>query len=291
MYLVLNLTVSKDIADQIEEELYDVAKSGWEYKEKDLEVEYRFYIPLKLEEEESNLLEYLNTLSQKYEGVRLKPSLQPKERWEEIWKYNFPPLRVGRRLLILPPWEAEGVNVDEEERRVKIVIYPGQAFGTGHHATTQLMLENLEEFLEEKCYEPLRVIDMGCGTGILSIAVAKLCPQAKILAVDIDDLALHATQENAEKNDVLNKIIILKEIPDEEKVNKFNLILANIGHKELKALAPLFKELSKPEETYLMLSGFLKEDCEEIFRHYYQLGFKKVKSRFLREWGFLMLKS
>jgi ribosomal protein L11 methyltransferase len=286
MYLVFTLAVSKDVAPLIEEELYSLARSGWEYEERDLEVIFKFYFPLNLEKKDSDLLEHLHFLSQKYDVARIDLSLQPKERWEEIWKYNFPPLKVGKRLLVLPPWEEE----EKEEGRIKVIIYPGQAFGTGHHATTQLMLENLDEFLEGKEDKPLRVLDMGCGSGILAIAVAKLCPKASILAVDIDELALSATYENAERNKVLSQVKIAKEVPEEEKEKKFDLILANIGQKELKALSSLFKELSKPGETYLMLSGFFKEDTEDIFRHYFQLGFKKVKSQSLREWGFLMLR-
>ncbi len=286
MYLVFTLAVSKDVAPIIEEELYSLARSGWEYEERDLEVIFKFYFPLNLEKKDSDLLEHLHSLSQKYDMVKVDLSLQPKERWEEIWKYNFPPLKVGKRLLVLPPWEEE----EKEEGRVKVIIYPGQAFGTGHHATTQLMLENLDEFLEGKEDKPLRVLDMGCGSGILAIAVAKLCPKASILAVDIDELALSATYENAERNKVLSQVKIAKEVPEEERDKKFDLILANIGQKELKALSLLFKELSKPGDTYLMLSGFFKEDAEDIFRQYFQLGFKKVKSQFLREWGFLMLR-
>jgi ribosomal protein L11 methyltransferase len=286
MYLVFTLAVSKDLAPLIEEELYSLARSGWEYEERDLEVIFKFYFPLNLEKKDSDLLEHLHSLSQKYEVAKVELSLQSKEKWEEIWKYNFPPLKVGKRLLVLPPWE-EG---EEDEARIKIIIYPGQAFGTGHHATTQLMLENLDEFLEGKEDKPLRVLDMGCGSGILAIAVAKLCPKASILAVDIDELALSATYENAERNEVFSQVKIAKEVPEEERDKNFDLILANIGQKELKALSPLFKELSKPDETYLMLSGFFKEDTEDIFRHYFQLGFKKVKSQSLREWGFLMLR-
>jgi ribosomal protein L11 methyltransferase len=286
MYLVFTLAVSKDVVPLIEEELYTIARSGWEYEERDLEVIFKFYFPLNLEKKDSDLLEHLHSLIQKYDVAKVELSLQPKEKWEEIWKYNFPPLKVGKRLLVLPPWEEE----EKEEGRIKVIIYPGQAFGTGHHATTQLMLENIDEFLEGKEDKPLRVLDMGCGSGILAIAVAKLCPKASILAVDIDELALSATYENAERNNVLSQVKIAKEVPEEERDKKFDLILANIGHKELKALSPLFKELSKPGDTYLMLSGFFKEDAEDIFRHYFQLGFKKVKSQFLREWGFLMLR-
>ncbi|MCC6048793.1 MAG: 50S ribosomal protein L11 methyltransferase [Thermodesulfobacterium sp.] len=286
MYLVFVLAVSKDVAPLIEEELYSLARSGWEYEERDLEVIFKFYFPLNLEKKDLDLLEHLHSLSQKYDVARIELFLQPKEKWEEIWKYNFPPLKVGKRLLVLPPWEER----EEEEGRIKVIIYPGQAFGTGHHATTQLMLENLDEFLEGKEDKPLRVLDMGCGSGILAIAVAKLCPKASILAVDIDELALSATYENAERNKVLSQVKIAKEVPEEERDKKFDLILANIGQKELKTLSPLFKELSKPGDTYLMLSGFFKEDAENIFRHYFQLGFKKVKSQFLREWGFLMLR-
>lgn len=125
MYLVFTLAVSKEVAPLIEEELYSIARSGWEYEERDLEVIFKFYFPLNLEKKDSDLLEHLHSLSQKYEVAKVELSLQPKEKWEEIWKYNFPPLKVGKRLLVLPPWE-EG---EEEEGRIKGHIHNPKGIG------------------------------------------------------------------------------------------------------------------------------------------------------------------
>ncbi len=283
MYLLLTIKAKKELSDLIELKLYELAKSGWEYEEKDGFIIYKFYFPLKLEEEATNLLKQFYEWKTEID-LDLSLDLLPKERWEEIWKYNFPPLRVGKKILILPPWEAD----TEEEGRVKIIIYPGQAFGTGHHATTQLMLQNLEEFLLDHSDSPLEIIDLGCGTGILAIASAKLCPKAKVWAVDIDDLALESAKKNLKLNNLSEgQVIVTKALPQEE--HKFDLLLANIGFEELKKLAPMVRKLLKIKKGHAFLSGFFTEKSGELLEFYRPLNFKLVKKQSLKEWDFLHL--
>lgn len=119
------------------------------------------------------------------------------EDWAEAWKVHYHPLRVGKRLLIRPLW----IEVEPKQDDIVISLDPGMAFGTGTHPTTQLCLEALEDLVQPAH----RILDLGCGSGILSIAAAKL-GAGSIFGLDIDPIAVEATRENAEANGVANKI-------------------------------------------------------------------------------------
>lgn len=119
------------------------------------------------------------------------------EDWADAWKKHYKPVRLGKRILVRPLWIEEEAQPDE----VVIALDPGMAFGTGTHPTTQLCLEAIERMISPA----LDVLDLGCGSGILSIAAAKF-GASKIVAVDIDQLAIDATIENSQKNGVAEKI-------------------------------------------------------------------------------------
>lgn len=119
------------------------------------------------------------------------------EDWAEAWKAHYQPLRIGKRLLLRPQW----VAVDSAPEDIEIALDPGMAFGTGSHPTTQLCLEALETMMRPA----LDVLDLGCGSGILAIAAAKLGAR-HVLALDIDPIALRATRENAALNGVARQI-------------------------------------------------------------------------------------
>ncbi len=120
------------------------------------------------------------------------------EDWANAWKAHYHPVRIGKRLIIRPLWtEVEPLPDD-----VIIALDPGMAFGTGTHPTTQLCLEAIEDSMPPH----LDVLDLGCGSGILAIAAAKLYA-TKVVAVDIDELAVKITLENAEQNGVAEKIV------------------------------------------------------------------------------------
>lgn len=120
--------------------------------------------------------------------------------WAEAWKVHYKPIRLGRRVYIRPSW----VEVDDiQENDVVLSLDPGMAFGTGTHPSTQLCLIAAEEILGERPH--VEVLDLGCGSGILSIA-AILLGANKVLALDIDELAIKVTQENAERNGAAEKI-------------------------------------------------------------------------------------
>lgn len=285
MYLLFSLRAPKDVADALEEEFYATQNLAWETEETDKEVIFRFYFPLNLKPIDQDRLYLLEKIAAPFPGVFPEYTLIKRENWEVIWKYHFKPLKIGKRFWILPTWE----EFHPQEETIPVYIDPGQAFGTGHHPTTQLMLENLETYLEKICENESqpRILDMGCGSGILSIAGAKLCPKAEVWAVDIDELALEVTQKNAEANGVSDKIRILKEVATSD----FHLILANIGFKELKNLAGLFKKTLHPAKGILILSGVLKEDLPELEEYYRNVGFKRLKREFLKGWSLIVFKA
>jgi len=117
------------------------------------------------------------------------------EDWANAWKASYRPLRIGRRFLVIPAWQADEVRPDPGD--LAIILDPGMAFGTGLHPSTQLCLIAMEEVVRPG----QRVLDAGCGSGILSIAAARL-GAAGVDAFDIDPIALHATAENAALNDL-----------------------------------------------------------------------------------------
>jgi ribosomal protein L11 methyltransferase len=120
------------------------------------------------------------------------------EDWAEAWKVHYHPLRIGKHLLVRPLW----IEINPEPYDIVISLDPGMAFGTGTHPTTQLCLEAIEDLTQPD----QEILDLGCGSGILSIAAAKLGAQ-QIVGLDIDPIAVEATLENAEANGVADKIV------------------------------------------------------------------------------------
>lgn len=274
MYFLYTLKIPKDLEEEIYFFLYEKIPQGWEWEEEEGFTTFRFYF----KEENPQVLKELLA---KYDFLEPKKEIIKEENWEISWKEFFKPFKVGKKFLILPPWE----KILDFKERVCIYIEPGQAFGTGHHPTTQLMLENIEIFFEnfsKKIF--LEILDFGCGTGILGIACAKLYDNLKVYTLDIDEVALLATLQNAKLNQVEDKIEILNQLP---KGKTFDLILANLSFKELKKEALNILKLSKRKKTKLFLSGILVKDVEKIKKLYQEIGFICEKMNKKEEWAFL----
>jgi ribosomal protein L11 methyltransferase len=126
-------------------------------------------------------------------GARVETEDVEEVDWSAAWRDFFKPVPVGERLWVRPTWDDSPVP----EGRIEVVLDPGQAFGTGDHPTTRLCLE----MLESACVAGLRVADIGCGSGILSVAAVKLGAES-VDAVDNDSLSVDATRENAARNGV-----------------------------------------------------------------------------------------
>ena len=176
------------------------------------------------------------------------------EDWINNWKKYFKPIKVGEKLLIRPTWEDE---YDAEGRAV-LHLEPGLAFGTGTHETTRLCMELLEKYLEDKD----TVLDMGCGSGILSVAALLLGAESAV-GVDIDPLAVKTAIENAEINSVGDKFEGICGNLTEKVTGKYNVVLANIVADIVILLsqdAPNFMY----EDTVYIMSGIIDTREEDV---------------------------
>ncbi|HRI44859.1 MAG TPA: 50S ribosomal protein L11 methyltransferase [Fimbriimonadaceae bacterium] len=155
----------------------------------------------------------------------------PDEDWAESWKQFFEPRRIGQRLVVRPTWKDYPAAPDDKV----IVLDPGQAFGTGDHPTTRLCLELMESIWEQT--PPRFVADIGCGSGILSVA-AKLLGSERVIAVDIDDVAIESARENAIRNGVCYEVAGGKGFSPFRVDVVFDAVLSNIISAALIHIAP-----------------------------------------------------
>ena len=208
------------------------------------------------------------------------------QNWMEAWKQYYKPILIGQRLLILPAW-MESPNPE----RIAIKIDPGMAFGTGTHPTTQLCLELMEVVINLRGLKDLgglRVIDVGCGSGILSIAALKL-GATKVLGVDIDEESVKNSRENADTNGVGDELILGVGSVNEILAGKFAfkqapLVVANI-------LAPVIIRLFDAgladlieEHGAIVLSGILFEQEQSVIEAGQAKGLRMNERRQIGDW-------
>jgi ribosomal protein L11 methyltransferase len=202
------------------------------------------------------------------------------QNWMEAWKQHYKPIIIGKRLVIVPAWMDS-----PDPQRVSIKIDPGMAFGTGTHPTTQLCLELMESFFDDG---PLSVIDVGCGSGILSIAAIKLGAK-QALGVDIDAGSIKNARENANANGVGEELILsvgsVKEIKNGEfPLDRAPLVLANI-------LAPVIVRLFDvgladliEGDGAIILSGILQEQEARVLEAGQAKGLRISERRQIGDW-------
>ena len=199
--------------------------------------------------------------------------------WMNSWKKHFKPIQIGEKLMVVPSW----IEMDTRGR-IPLRIDPSMAFGTGTHPTTQLSLEMLEKYIEPG----RRVMDVGCGSGILSVAAIKLGANFA-LGVDVDPFSVKATQENSEMNQVSKFIRVELGSVTEILSGQFGetqaqLVLANI-------LAPIIlglldtglNRLVAPGGV-LVLSGILDHQAEEVRKAAERLGLIFIEQRQSLDW-------
>jgi ribosomal protein L11 methyltransferase len=213
----------------------------------------------------------------------------PDQNWMEAWKQYYKPILIGQRLVILPAWMDS-----PEPNRVAIRIDPGMAFGTGTHPTTQLCLELMEAIAGPAGRPPLRVIDVGCGSGILSIAAIKLGAKSA-LGVDIDPGSIKNSRENADVNQVGDELILgvgsVQEILDGKfAFSKAPLVVANI-------LAPVIIRLFDAglvdlieENGAIILSGILQEQVQGVIKAGQAKGLRVNERKQMGDWVALTMR-
>lgn len=179
--------------------------------------------------------------------------------WNEEWEKNFTPIKVGENCLIRAPFH------QEENVAFDIVIEPKMSFGTGHHATTHMMVQ----FILNENWETEKVLDMGCGTGVLAILTEKKGAE-NIDAIDIDAWCYENTTENVERNNCKN-IAVYKGDAEVLKAKSYTAIIANINRNILVQDLPVYNKCLE-ENGKLYLSGFYKEDLPVIQEACEKLG-------------------
>ncbi len=214
--------------------------------------------------------------------LALEISYKEEEEWETAWKKYYHPITISDRLTIVPEWEDYTPKANEKV----LLLNPGMAFGTGGHHTTKLCLKTLDEL----SLEGIDVLDMGCGSGILSIA-ALLLGAKEVTAIDIDELATKISHENAELNGVDNEnfkvycgnVLDDSTLADKIGEKQYDIIVANIVADVIIAMAPLFKRYVKPDGK-LIVSGIIGERAEEVLAKLIKTGFVIEKQAEDNDW-------
>ena len=197
---------------------------------------------------------------------------KPESEWRDAWKRYFRTLRITRQLIIVPSWD----TCEPVEGDLLMHLDPGQAFGTGDHATTRMLLRVLQSLADED-FAADTFLDVGTGSGILSLAAKLLWPSSKGVATDIDPLAVDATTENLDRNGVNDVDVSAKSLS--EITGTFPLVLANIQADVLLSMAEDLREKVAPG-GHLLLSGLLRGQEKSIDKSFLPLGFQTVKNYF-----------
>lgn len=194
--------------------------------------------------------------------------------WENSWKDYFDILNIGEKFVIVPTWR----EYENEEDKYVINIDPGMAFGTGGHETTSLCIKNLEKYVKPHD----NVIDVGCGSGILSIAASYLT-DGSLKAVDLDKLAVDVSRENFALNNLENRIEVEEASLLTKETKKYDVIVANIlAHIIELMLEDAYKLLE--DGGYFITSGIIKDKKNELLEKMLEQGFKLVEETSDNEW-------
>ena len=270
----------------------------WDYVDEDLEASMRgksritFYLPedetgfskmaevrialAKLKQERTDCGSLLMTLE----------NLEDAD-WENNWKQYYRPMEIGERLVVVPQWLQEDPKVKTllSQGRVPLILDPGLTFGTGSHATTRLCLTALERYV----HGGERVLDLGCGSGILSIAALRLGAE-EATAVDIDDKCLTVAHENAALNGIGKDTytVLVGDVFSDETFRArvgggYDILAANIVADVIKALAPMARSFLRPGGLFLC-SGIIDDRAEEVAQALTAAGLEILETRDSEGW-------
>ena len=246
-------------------------------KDKNIAVIHVFISP------EDSPAEAVAFLSERYKFSEIEHEIDTadvkEEDWAHSWKEYFNPLPVGEKLIICPTWR----EIPEDNHRTVLKIDPGMAFGTGGHETTKLVLELMEKNIKNDT----SVLDVGCGSGILSIG-AMLLGATQVTGVDIDRLAVKTAQKNGELNGMTppRYNMMYGNLADDID-GRFDVVVANIVADAIIELSKDIPALLAHDGVYIT-SGIIDERESEVVTALEKLGFKLVETKRLRGWSALV---
>lgn len=195
--------------------------------------------------------------------------------WAESWKQYYKPRRIGEKIVIKPTWE----SIDEKEGDLVIELDPGMAFGTGTHETTIMCIEALEKFI----HDGDKVYDIGCGSGILSIAAAKL-GASNVVAVDLDPTCIRVSNENILKNEVEDRVQAIQGNLLDVVEDKVDIIVSNIIAEIIAGMAVDLRDYLVDDGIFIA-SGIILEKIKLVEEALIENGFKLIKTHELGEWA------
>ena len=266
-YVVTNLTArgfaDLVIEDQEEFETFlDENRAYWDYIDEDLQEKLQglSHIKLYLEDTDKAGMERLEAAVSD-----LKLTMQVKElaetNWEESWKDNYPPQEIGSKIVILPYWLA-----GQEGDRLPVILDPGLTFGTGAHPTTQMVVETMEELIKPGC----KCLDLGSGSGILSLTALRLGAESAV-GIDIDPKAEDIARENAAYNGfgspeftaLTGNVTEDREVMEALAAKEYDIVLVNIVADVIIGLAPVLPNFLTEKST-LICSGILDVRLKDV---------------------------
>ena len=248
--------------DLIEQELLD--------KPRDVVIVHMYLAP------DENPAEVLPLFRQRLDDAGVEYTLNTEgveqEDWQNGWRKYYHPMEIGKRLAVVPSWQQYDTD------RVKLILDPGLAFGTGGHETTSLCMEALDE----RVTGGERVLDIGTGSGILAIAALKL-GAAVAEGVDIDPVAVRTAGENAALNGVQDKLTVLVGDLSDKASGVYDIITANIVAAAILSLAPAVPALMAPGAKFIA-SGIIDERRDEVLDGLKAAGLRPVQVKEKRGW-------
>ena len=280
-YIAVHIKIepfSEDRAEIVEAEIADLGFDSFTVEEPFLNA----FIPLE-QFSEPKLKTLLSGFDSDEFSVSHSVELVKEQNWNAVWESDFEPVVVGDQVTVKAVY-----HKDLPKTRYNIVIDPQMSFGSGHHQTTTMMIEQLLE--DQKQLKGKALLDMGCGTGILAILAAKLGSSVPVHAVDIDPVCVRSAKANARRNRVPHKIITVCGDASVLIRGQYDYILANINRTILIADMQSYVRALKPQGGHLFLSGFYTADIPMLLEKAASLGLSEVSRRSRDDWALLVLK-
>ena len=271
------------IEDQEEFETFlEENRAYWDYIDEELQENLKGLsrIKLYLEDTDKDSLARLEACVAELKLTMTGAPL-PETDWEESWKDNYPPQEVGERIVVLPYWRA-----DQETHRLKVILDPGLTFGTGAHPSTQMVMEQMEQVVQPG----FRCLDLGSGSGILSIAALRL-GAASAIGMDIDPKAEDIARENAAYNGytapeftaLTGNVTQDKALMEQLAAQEYDLVLVNIVADVIIGLSPVLPNFLTENST-LICSGILDVRLEEVCQALRKAGLTVTAVKAKEDW-------